>query len=500
MTIDNKKEFGDYQTPPDFCDVVLSYISNKGLLANIDAVLEPTCGEGNFIHAARQYVNKPIYGVEICSKYAEKARENNPTAQIITGNIFNIDIKNFCKEVRRPLVIGNPPWATNAELNKNLPKKLNFKGLKGLDALTGAANFDICEYIILQMLGAYTGTDAIICMLCKSSVARNVILEIDRNRIPYKEIEMLNFNASKVFGISAAACVLVIVLSSKKECGAVVCTVKDLDSGETVDALTVTDGTLKTTKEITDLEGVCQLTWRQGVKHDCGKVMELEQVEAEHPNTYKHKKDTTLFRLEPDLVYPLVKSSHFKKPIITEFKKFVIVTQKKAREDTSYISQYPLTWYYLHKYAEDFENRKSVIYKDAPPFSMFGIGEYSYKPYKVGLSGFYKRPLFALLYSEDGKPVMTDDTAYFLAFDDYNTAYAVMLLLNSETVQNFLLSIAFLDSKRPYTVKLLSRLDFKKCISNVTYKEMQETEAALQLSEYITEEQYNNLKTYINSL
>ena len=131
---------------------------------------------------------------------------------------------------------------------------------------------------------------------------------------------------------------------------------------------------------------------------------------------------------------------------------------------------------------------------------MFGIGEYSYKPYKVGLSGFYKRPLFALLYSEDGKPVMTDDTAYFLAFDDYNTAYAVMLLLNSETVQNFLLSIAFLDSKRPYTVKLLSRLDFKKCISNVTYKEMQETEAALQLSEYITEEQYNNLKTYINSL
>ena len=45
------------------------------------------------------------------------------------------------------LVLGNPPWVTNAELgllkNSNLPIKSNFQGHKGLEALTGKANFDI---------------------------------------------------------------------------------------------------------------------------------------------------------------------------------------------------------------------------------------------------------------------------------------------------------------------------------------------------------------------
>lgn len=45
---------------------------------------------------------------------------------------------------------------------------------------------------------------------------------------------------------------------------------------------------------------------------------------------------------------------------------------------------------------------------------MFGIGDYSFAPYKVALSGFYKKPLFCLLYAS--KPVMTDDTAYFWHF------------------------------------------------------------------------------------
>lgn len=80
---------------------------------------------------------------------------------------------------------------------------------------------------------------------------------------------------------------------------------------------------------------------------------------------------------------------------------------------------------------------------------------------------------------------MTDDTAYFLAFDDYDTAYCMMLLLNSATVQNFLLSIAFLDNKRPYTVKLLSHIDFHKCVNKVSYEEIQQTENNLQLEKHL---------------
>src|SRR5699024_7123804 len=146
----------------------------------------------------------------------------------------------------------------------------------------------------------------------------------------------------------------------------------------------------------------------------------------------------------------------------------------------------PKTWEYLNENIELFEGRKSSIYRGAPPFSMFGVGDYSYSKYKVGVSGFYKRPLFSVLFSDDEKPVMTDDTSYFICFDNYDMAYVAMLLLNSNKVQGFLTSIAFLDAKRPYTKKVLERIDFDKIVKSLTIDELSETEQKLELSCYIT--------------
>lgn len=494
MSGNEKKEFGDYQTPLDFCQKVCDYIKRHSLASKTTAILEPTCGVGNFLFAAsNSFTCENIVGVEINEDYANISREKVPSATIMVSSIFNVNTRQMCG-TDNVLVIGNPPWATNANLSYNLPQKINFKRLRGIDALTGSSNFDICEYIILQLLDEYKDTDSTICMLCKTSVARNVILEMSRNEIAHQKVEMLNFNSNKVFGISAAACVLIIELSSQGgNNGKVVCEVKDFDSEILTDTLIVSDGAIKTTNTKIDLEGRCQLVWRQGVKHDCGKVMELDKKGNEFFN-----KNKVSVNIENDLVFPLVKSSHFKKPIMNEFSKFVIVTQSKPKQDTAYIQEeYPLTWEYLNNNIESFNNRKSIIYKKSAPFSMFGIGDYSFTPYKVGLSGFYKKPLFCLLYSD--KPVMTDDTAYFLAFDNYDTAYCMMLLLNSATVQEFLLSIAFLDNKRPYTVKLLSRLDLKKCVDVVSFNEIKQIEIDLQLKQYVTEEMYENLSMFINS-
>lgn len=455
-------------------------------------ILDPTCGIGNFLVAASNtFDGRNVVGIEINTVYASTSKMEVPSATIKNDNIFNVSTKDLCGE-DSVLIIGNPPWATNSNLSFNLPRKTNFRGLRGIEALTGPSNFDICEYIILKLLDEYRQSNSIICMLCKTSVARNVILEMARNRIAYQKVEMLNFNSNKVFGISASACVLLIKLSEDRgSTGTVVCEIKDFDMKLSIDTLIASGDTIKAISAKTDLEGKCQLAWRQGVKHDCSKVMELDLKDGEFIN-----KSKTAVHIESELVFPLVKSSCFKKPIIHEFSKFVIVTQTKPKQDTSYIqAEYPLTWKYLNDNIERFNKRKSVIYKKAAPFSMFGIGDYSFAPYKVGLSGFYKKPLFCLLLSS--KPVMTDDTAYFLAFYDYDIAYSMMLLLNSKTVQEFLMSIAFLDNKRPYTVKLLSRLDIQKCIEAVSFEELKQTEAGLRLDEYITEPMYNKLANYI---
>ncbi|MCM1091287.1 MAG: hypothetical protein NC413_10635 [Muribaculum sp.] len=382
-----------------------------------------------------------------------------------------------------------------------MPEKENFKGLSGTDAITGASNFDICEYMILKLIEKAINKKVSIAMLCKTSVARNVLLELDRNDTAVDTVKIFNFNSARIFGISASACLLYIKLSTtNSKCHE--CDVYEIDNPDIViGKIIFKNGKLSNSNEgVIDLDGECGIEWRQGVKHDCAGVMELEK-KSEHCYKNKNKEE---IELEDTLIFPLMKSSSFKKPIINSgFKNYVIVTQKKAREETNYIEKLaPKTWKYLCDRKDAFDSRKSSIYKGAPAFSMFGVGDYSYADYKVGISGFYKKPLFALLYNEErvDQPIMVDDTSYFLSFDNYSDAYTCMLMLNCAKVQDFLLSISFQDAKRPYTKKVLQRLDFNKCIQNIAYEELANAEKELGLPKIITTEMYSSFANYIIGL
>ena len=494
---DLRKEFGDYQTPNEFTEIVCKLLRDV-LKEDPHVIVEPTSGLGNFLSASLNSFHnvENAYGLEINKEYCAicSKRISDKRLQVINDNFFDYDVDEFIDD-RQLLFIGNPPWATNSELNFNLPKKENIKRLTGTDAITGASNFDICEYIIFKLLKKSVGKNVSIAMLCKTSVARNILQEIDRNSISVDCVKMFNFNASKVFGISASACLLYIKLSESgnyvRSCG-----IYDIDAPEELKSeVLFENGKLRTNSEnIVDLEGNCSIEWRQGVKHDCAKVMELSYSKED---LFVNKNKETV-SLEHTLVFPLMKSSSFKKPIVkSSFQKFVIVTQKKTREETAYRRELaPLTWKYLQKNKDLFEARKSSIYNGAPDFSMFGVGDYSYAPYKVGISGFYKKPLFSLIYNESeiSHSVMVDDTSYFLSFDNYNDAYTCMLLLNSEKVQQFLLSISFKDSKRPYTKKVLQRLDINKCTKNVSVRDLLNTEQKLGLAKYTSDEIYQHFK------
>ena len=41
---------------------------------------------------------------------------------------------------------------TSALASPNLPSKSNFQNRKGLDAVTGKANFDISEWMLIQLM------------------------------------------------------------------------------------------------------------------------------------------------------------------------------------------------------------------------------------------------------------------------------------------------------------------------------------------------------------
>ena len=497
-----KREYGDYQTPIDFAEKVCTYLKDYRHIKP-SAIVEPTCGVGSFLESSLLFEANEYYGIEINPEYCDTCRKkiNDSRVKIINSDFFTFSSKALIQDKRQILVIGNPPWITNSTLSalgsNNLPIKANFKGLKGIDAITGASNFDICEYIILQLINEYKDTNTVISMLCKTSVARNIFKELKRNYINFLSCDILEFNAAKVFGISASACVLIIQLS-EKTVSSNKCNVYDFEKPDIVKSqFGYSDGQFysKLDSDTENFDGRCCFEWRQGVKHDCSKVMELTLRNMVLQNGQKE-----IVHIEDDIVFPLIKSSMFKVPVIHSFSKYVIVTQKKAREETGHLEQdVPKTWKYLNDNIELFESRKSSVYRGAPPFSMFGVGDYSYSKYKVGVSGFYKKPLFSVLFSDDGKPVMTDDTSYFICFENYDLAYVAMLLLNSNKVQNFLTRIAFLDAKRPYTKKVLERIDFDKIVESLTICELSETEQKLELPCYITVPMYDVFKALLGT-
>jgi hypothetical protein len=219
------------------------------------------------------------------------------------------------------------------------------------------------------------------------------------------------------------------------------------------------------TKEI---DGLCPYEWRQGIKHDCSSIMDLEKVNGHYKNNLLED-----IYLEEDLIYGFLKSSDLKNTVINNTRKHIIVTQTKVGQETSYIENiYPKTYNYLNNNLLIFQSRKSSIYKGKPQFSIFGIGDYSFKLYKVAISGFYKSCHFTLVLPQSNKPVMLDDTCYFIGFDKIEYAIYATILLNSKITEEFLKSITFIDAKRVFTKEILMRLDLLKLATLIPQHEI----------------------------
>ena len=492
--MNGKREFGDYQTPRLLAAKVCNFLKEHiGLHPSV--VIEPTCGKGSFLFESQIFAAQNYYGIEINEEYCQYCKRHfqDERIQIINDDFFSFSIADFIKDHDEVLVLGNPPWVTNSSLSNspisNLPVKSNFKKHKGFDAITGNSNFDICEYMILQIIEDCKRTNTTIAMLCKTSVARNVYREIIKKAIPFKYCKNLEFNAKDFFGVNASACLLVLGLSNLSF-SASACEVATLDAPDKILRAYSCDHDRFYTDEqanICDLDGYCCFEWRQGIKHDCSKVVELAIENGKFINGFKES-----VLIEPHYLYPLIKSSMIKSFIIEKSAKYLILPQKYINESIEYIGkQFPLTWNYLIRYEKNFSKRKSIIYSKGPRFAMFGIGEYSFAPYKVAVSGFYKTPVFSLLHNKE-KPMMLDDTCYFLSFKSFSTAYVVMLLLNNNITQSFLKAIAFLDSKRPYTKSILQRIDFSKLVAVISYSELKKTEEKLRGEAILTLEMYNS--------
>ncbi|MEC4814342.1 MAG: SAM-dependent methyltransferase, partial [Scytonema sp. PMC 1069.18] len=197
------------------------------------------------------------------------------------------------------------------------------------------------------------------------------------------------------------------------------------------------------------------IKWRSGIKHDCSKIMEFRQINDTLVNGLGE-----VVKIEETYLFPLIKGSDIAQNRIRTTDKYILVTQKFVGEPTECIKTLaPKTWSYLESYATYLDNRKSKIYQNNPRFSIFGIGSYTFAPWKIAICGLYKKLEFRLVGRLNSKPTVFDDTVYFLSFDDEQAAYTTYELLTSPTALDFYSSLIFWDEKRPIKSSILNSLN-----------------------------------------
>lgn len=482
----DRREYGDFQTPNVLTDKICSFLKNDEL--NPDIIIEPTFGKGSFILSSLKAFKsiKFIFGIEIYEKYVWESKlrlleyflDNpesvKPEIYLYYQDIFTFDFNKIKQKIDgQVLIIGNPPWVTNSELSSlnsaNIPRKSNQKNHKGIDAITGKGNFDIGEFISLLMLKNFGKINGGMAFLIKNSVIKNLVQDLHKFNFNIANIKSFTIDTNKYFGASVVSSLFTCNLNQTDE--NIICENYNFANSQ---SLKNKFGWYND-KFIYDLDkyvnnyeydGHSFFEWRQGVKHDSSKIFELLKVNGKYRNGYEEE-----FELEDDIIFRLLKSSDLKNNFLSDSRKYVIITQHFIGEDTYYIrDNYPKLHKYLTQYEIQINKRKSSIYKNKPKFSIFGIGDYSFKPYKIAISGLYKKPYFSLVFpDEKNKPIMLDDTCYFLSFDSPEDAILTWSILSNEKVFSLLSSISFIDSKRPYTKDILMRIDIEKLSYGISF-------------------------------
>lgn len=463
-------EFGDFQTPPSLALAVTRLLARRGIRPR--SIVEPTCGRGAFISAAAATFPEveELIGLDINTEHLNEAAADSTierrNVSLRQGNFFTANWKGVVTKAKGPwLVLGNPPWVTSSALgilaSDNLPEKSNFQGHAGMDAITGKSNFDISEWMILQYLDWLRDSTGTVAVLCKTAVARKILLHIWKVGVPLKAAQIYKIDALAQFNAAVDACLFLLEVSPGPT--TFTCSVfASLESEYMSHSLGFVNGrVLSDMATFTKHRNLCgadaHYLWRSGIKHDCSKVMELSRT----PDGYRNGLGE-IFSLEDIYLFPMLKSSDIGNGR-TKSRRVMLVPQHSVGQETrSIIAHAPKTWSYLEAHAADLDRRGSVVYKGKPQFSIFGVGPYAFAPWKVAISGFYKKLSFLKIGPENGRPVVFDDTVYFLSCESEEEATFLESLLKSKPALAFLASMIHWVDKRPITVDLLKRLDLRE--------------------------------------
>ncbi|MWV65024.1 N-6 DNA methylase [Halorubrum sp. JWXQ-INN 858] len=169
--------------------------------------------------------------------------------------------------------------------------------------------------------------------------------------------------------------------------------------------------------------GECAVPIRHGVKDDAAAVFDVDEA--------------TLDAIEADRVFPYLKSRHVVKyGLFGHDRRLVPMDEAHADNEAALAASCPATYDYLRERREELAARSSSWLDHGPFYNVFGLGEYTWSPYKVVWCRLAFKPHFVVVSTVTDealgeKPVVPGDHCMFVPTDDREEAHFLCALLNS---------------------------------------------------------------------
>jgi hypothetical protein len=440
----------------------------RALGARPDVIIDPVCGGGNLLRAAIDEYPAAgiIIGGDIDPLLTGEARaqlrmvDASTRVQIRTHDLFDADWRESVRHADGAvLVLANPPWIDPRDpASRAVGGSSDFRP-RGLAALAGSTNTELPDVMTLEMKSWFAERAGELAVLLKTTAARRLLSRAEALQLPVRTTSCAPIDARAHFGVTADLCLMHVVFDydapARYRCdwysglnGTVI------GQGSQRDGVSIADAVAY--DRFAYLRGASPVRWRSGLKHDAAPVMELTRTGECLRNGLGECVD-----IEAAHVYPLMKGSDVANG--RDISRSVIVTQHTLGESTEHIEQSaPKTWTYLQSHASRLDGRRSRIYVGRPPFCIFGVGEYAFRPWKIAVCGLYPTPRFTLIPPDQGRPVMLDDTTYYVSFAAEWEARDAYAAITSMPYVTFLRAQMFGDKKRPVTAKLLNAIDWSR--------------------------------------
>lgn len=490
---------GEYYTPPGIADLAVSTL-DAGQSGR--RVLDPGCGAGTFLTAAIEAkvattnaepaasvdeILDTVVGIDLnpvavkSAKLAYLLALSEPLAacerERISVPVFLTDALGLLldeeivfrgepADLSFDTLVGNPPWIPWERLSESLKdawretyvSDLGLQPHGGIEARLGHSNDDVSVPYAFTCIHRYLRDGGRAAFVLKRDIVRGPAgTVLRRARVGDRSLRVSaihDFGALDPFPDASAGAALYVFEADEEPRMPIPTKVWRAGDGsasfasgvrlrETTDSewteLVALDDADSTSAWVRadlarDALGECRHEIRHGLKDDAAAVFGLNRPE--------------LASIEPDRVFPYLRSRHVRKWGVSGHDLRLVPADRAGEDNEAWLREScPETYAYLERHREQLLARSSSWLDSGPFYTGFGLGPYTWAPYKVVWCRLGFKPDFAVVSTRSDpdlgeKPVVPGDHYMFVATDDRQEAHFLCALLNSTPYQRTLRTLA----------------------------------------------------------